>query len=133
MNKCMTIICAGLVTLGNAVADSPATTIDTSEPLQISSTELTIHQDLGTALFLGKVTVVQGTLRLTSTLLLVEYLIVDGQISSTMKTVTATGNVLLITDTQDARADEMVFDVLLNTTTMKGNVWIKQKERRKIK
>jgi len=132
MNKCMTIICAGLVTLGNAVADSPATTIDTSEPLQISSTELTIHQDLGTALFLGKVTVVQGTLRLTSTLLLVEYLIVDGQISSTMKTVTATGNVLLITDTQDAEADEMVFDVLLNTTTMKGNVSIKQKESRKI-
>jgi len=133
MNKCMTIICAGLVTLGNAVADSPATTIDTSEPLQISSTELTIHQDLGTALFLGKVTVVQGTLSMSSNLLLVEYLIVDGQISSTMKTVTATGNVLLITDTQDARADEMVFDVLLNTTTMKGNVWIKQKERRKIK
>ena len=133
MNKCMTIICAGLITLGNAIADSPATTIDTSEPLQISSTELTIHQDLGTALFLGKVTVVQGTLRLTSTLLLVEYLIVDGQISSTMKTVTAKGNVLLITDTQDARADEMVFDVLLNTTTMNGNVSIKQKERRKIK
>ena len=129
----MTIICAGLVTLGNAVADSPATTIDTSEPLQISSTELTIHQDLGTALFLGKVTVVQGTLSMSSNLLLVEYLIVDGQISSTMKTITATGNVLLITDTQDARADEMVFDVLLNTTTMKGNVWIKQKERRKIK
>jgi lipopolysaccharide transport protein LptA len=133
MNKCMTIICVGLLTLGNAVADSPATTIDTSEPLQISSTELTIHQDLGTALFLGKVTVVQGTLRLTSTLLLVEYLIVDGQISSTMKTVTAKGNVLLITDTQDAEADEMVFDVLLNTTTMNGNVSIKQKERRKIK
>jgi len=132
MNKCMTIICAGLVTLGNAVADSPATTIDTSEPLQISSTELTIHQDLGTALFLGKVTVVQGTLSMSSNLLLVEYLIVDGQISSTMKTVTATGNVLLITDTQDARADEMVFDVLLNTTTMKGNVSIKQKESRKI-
>jgi len=128
----MTIICAGLVTLGNAVADSPATTIDTSEPLQISSTELTIHQDLGTALFLGKVTVVQGTLSMSSNLLLVEYLIVDGQISSTMKTVTATGNVLLITDTQDARADEMVFDVLLNTTTMKGNVSIKQKESRKI-
>ena len=100
MNKCMSIICAGLITLGNAVADSPATTIDTSEPLQISSTELTIHQDLGTALFLGKVTVVQGTLRLTSKLLLIEYLIVDGQISSTMKTITATGNVLLITDTQ---------------------------------
>lgn len=133
MNKCMTIICAGLVTLGNAVADSPATTIDTSEPLQISSTELTIHQDLGTALFLGKVTVVQGTLSMSSNLLLVEYLIVDGQISSTMKTITATGNVLLITDTQDARADEMVFDVLLNTTTMNGNVWIQQKERRKIK
>ena len=129
----MTIICVGLLTLGNAVADSPATTIDTSEPLQISSTELTIHQDLGTALFLGKVTVVQGTLRLTSTLLLVEYSIVDGQISSTMKTVTAKGNVLLITDTQDAEADEMVFDVLLNTTTMNGNVSIKQKERRKIK
>ena len=129
----MTIICAGLVTLGNAVADSPATTIDTSEPLQISSTELTIHQDLGTALFLGKVTVVQGTLSMSSNLLLVEYLIVDGQISSTMKTITATGNVLLITDTQDARADEMVFDVLLNTTTMNGNVWIQQKERRKIK
>ena len=133
MNKCMTIICAGLVTLGNAVADSPATTIDTSEPLQISSTELTIHQDLGTALFLGKVTVVQGTLSMSSNLLLVEYLIVDGQISSTMKTITATGNVLFITDTQDARADEMVFDVLLNTTTMNGNVWIQQKERRKIK
>ena len=133
MNKCMTIICAGLVTLGNAVADSPATTIDTSEPLQISSTELTIHQDLGTALFLGKVTVVQGTLSMSSNLLFVEYLIVDGQISSTMKTITATGNVLLITDTQDARADEMVFDVLLNTTTMNGNVWIQQKERRKIK
>tara|TARA_R100000544_G_scaffold27872_1_gene14587 strand:- start:173 stop:574 length:402 start_codon:yes stop_codon:yes gene_type:complete len=133
MNKCMTIICAGLITLGNAVADSPATTIDTSEPLQISSTELTIHQDLGTALFLGKVTVVQGTLSMSSNLLLVEYLIVDGQISSTMKTITATGNVLLITDTQDARADEMVFDVLLNTTTMNGNVWIQQKERRKIK
>jgi len=132
MNKCMTIICAGLITLGNAVADSPATTIDTSEPLQISSTELTIHQDLGTALFLGKVTVVQGTLSMSSNLLLVEYLIVDGQISSTMKTITATGNVLLITDTQDARADEMVFDVLLNTTTMKGNVSIKQKESRKI-
>ena len=129
----MTIICAGLVTLGNAVADSPATTIDTSEPLQISSTELTILQDLGTALFLGKVTVVQDTLSMSSNLLLVEYLIVDGQISSTMKTITATGNVLLITDTQDARADEMIFDVLLNTTTMKGNVWIKQKERRKIK
>ena len=132
MNKCMTIICAGLITLGNAVADSPATTIDTSEPLQISSTELTILQDLGTALFLGKVTVVQGTLSMSSNLLLVEYLIVDGQISSTMKTITATGNVLLITDTQDARADEMVFDVLLNTTTMKGNVSIKQKESRKI-
>jgi lipopolysaccharide transport protein LptA len=129
----MTIICAGLITLGNAIADSPATTIDTSEPLQISSTELTIHQDLGTALFLGKVTVVQGTLSMSSNLLFVEYLIVDGQISSTMKTITATGNVLLITDTQDARADEMVFDVLLNTTTMNGNVWIQQKERRKIK
>jgi len=70
---------------------------------------------------------------MSSNLLLVEYLIVDGQISSTMKTITATGNVLLITDTQDARADEMVFDVLLNTTTMNGNVWIQQKERRKIK
>ena len=133
MNKCMTTICAGLITLGNAVADSPASTINTSEPLQISSTELTILQDLGTALFLGKVTVVQGTLSMSSNLLLVEYLVVDGQISSTMKTITATGNVLLITDTQDARADEMVFDVLLNTTTMNGNVSIKQKERRKIK
>jgi len=130
MNKCMTIICAGLITLGNAVADSPASTIDTSEPLQISSTELTIHQDLGTALFLGKVIVVQGTLSMSSNLLLVEYLVVDGKASNVMKKITATGDVVLITDNQDATANEVIFDIVSNTTTMKGNVHMKQKDEK---
>ena len=129
MNKCMTIICVGLLTLGNAVADSPATTIDTSEPLQISSTELTILQDLGTALFLGKVTVVQGTLSMSSNLLLVEYLVVDGKASNVMQKITATGDVVLITDDHDSTADEVIFDIVSNTTTMKGNVHMKQKEK----
>ena len=130
MNKCMTIICVGLLTLGNAIADSPATTIDTSEPLQISSTELTIHQDLGTALFLGKVIVVQGTLSMSSNLLLVEYLVVDGKASNVMKKITATGDVVLITDNQDATANEVIFDIVSNTTTMKGNVHMKQKDEK---
>ena len=126
----MTTICAGLITLGNAVADSPASTINTSEPLQISSTELTILQDLGTALFLGKVTVVQGTLSMSSNLLLVEYLVVDGKASNVMKKITATGDVVLITDNQDATANEVIFDIVSNTTTMKGNVHMKQKDKK---
>tara|TARA_R110002020_G_scaffold142149_1_gene314167 strand:+ start:446 stop:808 length:363 start_codon:yes stop_codon:yes gene_type:complete len=114
-----------LVSLGNVHA-SP---VDNSKPIEIVSEELVINMDSGTALFSGDVTVVQGEFILDAQTVLIEYLITEGKLTGIMKKIIATTDVVFQSENQNATADKVVFDLLLETINMNGNVHLIDRER----
>ena len=99
---------------------------NTSLPLEIRSKELNIEQNTGRATFSGNVIATQGNLILTALTLVVEYALKNSRMSSEMEKLTANKDVTIVSETQSAVANKMVYDVLFEKIIMTGDVILKE-------
>ena len=99
---------------------------NTSLPLEIRSKELNIEQNTGRATFSGNVIVTQGNLILTALTLVVEYALKNSRMTSEMEKLTANKDVTIVSETQSAVANKMVYDVMSEKIIMTGDVILKE-------
>ena len=99
---------------------------NTSLPLEIRSKELNIEQNTGRATFSGNVIATQGNLILTELTLVVEYAVKNSRMTSEMEKLTANKDVTIVSETQSAVANKMVYDVMSEKIIMTGDVILKE-------
>ena len=99
---------------------------NTSLPLEIRSKELNIEQNTGRATFSGNVIATQGNLILTALTLVVEYALKNSRMTSEMKKLTANKDVTIVSDTQSAVANKVVYDIISENIIMTGDVILKE-------
>lgn len=99
---------------------------NTSLPLEIRSKELNIEQNTGKATFSGNVIATQGNLILTALTLVVEYALKNSRMTSEMEKLTANKDVTIVSETQSAVANKMVYDVMSEKIIMTGDVILKE-------
>ena len=99
---------------------------NTSLPLEIRSKELNIEQNTGRATFSGSVIATQGNLILTAVTLVVEYALKNSRMTSKMEKLTANKDVTIVSETQSAVANKMVYDVMSEKIIMTGDVILKE-------
>lgn len=97
---------------------------DPTQPVTVDADNLTVNQGDGSALFTGKVVVVQGDMKLSADRVQVEY--AQGQ--SAIESLHATGNVILASPTEAARANEALYTIGTGQVVMTGNVLLTQGE-----
>ena len=99
---------------------------NTSLPLEIRSKELNIEQNTGKATFSGSVMATQGNLILTAVTIVVEYALKNSRMTSEMKKLTANKDVTIVSDTQSAVANKVVYDIVSENIIMTGDVILKE-------
>ena len=104
----------------------PSFKFDTSLPLEIKSEELNIEQNTGEATFSGSVIATQGNLILTAVTIVVEYTLKNSRMTSEMEKLTANKDVTIVSDTQSAVANKVVYDVISENIIMTGDVILKE-------
>ena len=104
----------------------PSFKFDTSLPLEIRSEELNIEQNTGEATFSGSVIATQGNLILTAVTIVVEYALKNSRMTSEMKKLTANKDVTIVSDTQSAVANKVVYDIISENIIMTGDVILKE-------
>ena len=104
----------------------PSFKFDTSLPLEIRSEELNIEQNTGEATFSGSVIATQGNLILTAVTLVVEYALKNSRMTGEMEKLTANKDVTIVSDTQSAVANKVVYDVISENIIMTGDVILKE-------
>ena len=104
----------------------PSFKFDTSLPLEIRSEELNIEQNTGKATFSGSVMATQGNLILTAVTIVVEYALKNSRMTSEMKKLTANKDVTIVSDTQSAVANKVVYDIKSENIIMTGDVILKE-------
>ncbi len=93
------------------------------EPVEITADQLDVSQKAATAIFKGHVLVVQGGLKLSSDSLTVEYVAGD---QSKIDRLIASGNVLLSTPAEAARAEAAIYSLTTSHLDMTGHVVLTQ-------
>ena len=97
------------------------------EPVEVTSNQLTVDQNAGSALFTGDVVVVQGEIRINAPEMIVQYIMLpDGSVGTEVDTITATGGVLMVTPSEEAEADKAVYTLARDEVVMPGNVLLTQ-------
>ena len=91
----------------------PSFKFNSSLPLEIKSDELNIEQNTGKATFSGSVMATQGNLILTAVTVVVEYALKNSRMTSEMEKLTAKKDVTIVSDTQSAVANKVVYDLSL--------------------
>ena len=104
----------------------PSFKFNTSLPLEIRSKELNIEQNTGRATFSGSVMATQDNLILTAVTLVVEYALKNSRMTSEMEKLTANKDVTIVSETQSAVANKMVYDVMSEKIIMTGDVILKE-------
>ena len=104
----------------------PSFKFDTSLPLEIRSEELNIEQNTGEATFSGSVIATQGNLILTAVTIVVEYTLKNSRMTSEMEKLTANKDVTIVSDTQSAVANKVVYDIISENIIMTGDVILKE-------
>ena len=104
----------------------PSFKFNSSLPLEIKSEELNIEQNTGKATFSGSVMATQGNLILTAVTIVVEYALKNSRMTSEMKKLTANKDVTIVSDTQSAVANKVVYDVISENIIMTGDVILKE-------
>ncbi|MGB0659610.1 MAG: LptA/OstA family protein [Mangrovicoccus sp.] len=103
------------------------TQADEEEPVEITSDTLEVDQYGGTALFTGNVIVIQGDLRMSAPVAMVEYVILpDGSIGDTVDQISAWNGVILVTATEAAESAEAVYFPERDEIIMTGDVLLTQ-------
>ncbi|MEP2919577.1 MAG: LptA/OstA family protein [Sulfitobacter sp.] len=95
---------------------------DTSLPVEVTSDELSVDQDTGTAIFTGNVVIGQGEMRLSAPRVLVVY---RAEIEGIAK-LEATGGVTIVSGNDAAEADRANYSIDAGTIVMNGNVLLSQ-------
>lgn len=95
---------------------------DTTLPVEVTSDSLSVDQTDGSALFVGNVLVKQGEMRLQAKEIRVEYG-TDGQ---GIQRLHANGDVILVSPTDAAEAQEAVYTVATGQVVMTGQVLLTQ-------
>ncbi len=98
---------------------------DPSLPVEVTSEELQVDQEDGTAIFTGDVLVTQGALRLTAPRLEVTY--TEGQ-GGRIEKVRATGGVTLVNGQEAAESEAAVYTLGTGEVVMTGDVLLTQGE-----
>ncbi len=98
---------------------------DTSIPVEITSEELSLDQDTGTALFSGNVLVRQGDITMTCDRMRVEYSD-DAQGNSQINVIRMFGGVTFVSPDEAAESDTAVYTLAVETVVMTGNVLVTQ-------
>ncbi|PHQ71562.1 MAG: lipopolysaccharide transport periplasmic protein LptA [Sneathiella sp.] len=117
-----------LHTASDAAAQSNGA-FDTNLPLEITADSLEIRQDKQTAVFIGKVEVVQGEIRMRSDKLVVFYSDKKSSIEgapANIRKIDATGNVFLSSPRETAQGDTGTYDVRNKRVDLMGNVVLTQ-------
>ncbi|MFC0200920.1 lipopolysaccharide transport periplasmic protein LptA [Paracoccus rhizosphaerae] len=96
---------------------------DTSAPVEVSADNLTVDQSDGSALFTGNVVIGQGEMRLSADEVTVEYA-AEGQ--ERIRSLTAVGNVTLVSGEDAAEAGQAVYDVDAGSVVLTGDVLLTQ-------
>ena len=104
----------------------PSFKFDTSLPLEIRSEELNIEQNTGEATFSGSVIATQGNLILTAVTIVVEYTLKNSRMTGEMEKLTANKDVTIVSDTQSAVANKVVYDIISENIIMTGDVILKE-------
>lgn len=104
----------------------PSFKFNSSLPLEIKSDELNIEQNTGKATFSGSVMATQGNLILTALTIVVEYALKNSRMTSEMKKLTANKDVTIVSDTQSAVANKVVYDIISENIIMTGDVILKE-------
>ena len=104
----------------------PSFKFNSSLPLEIKSEELNIEQNTGKATFSGSVMATQGNLILTAVTIVVEYALKNSRMTSEMKKLTANKDVTIVSDTQSAVANKVVYDIISENIIMTGDVILKE-------
>ena len=95
---------------------------DTSLPVEVSSDELSVDQETGTAIFTGNVVIGQGEMRLSAPRVLVVYQSEQSGIAR----LEATGGVTLVSGPDAAEAQLADYSIDTGTIVMRGNVLLAQ-------
>ena len=95
---------------------------DTSLPVEVSSDELSVDQETGTAIFSGNVVIGQGNMRLSAQRVMVVYRATQDGIA----TMEATGGVTLVSGKDAAEAQRADYSIDEGTIVMRGNVLLAQ-------
>jgi lipopolysaccharide export system protein LptA len=95
---------------------------DPTQPVEVTSDQAQFNQTSGTAIFLGNVIVIQGTMRLTAPEVQVDYA-ADGK---RIARVHATGGVTLANEGEAAEAQDAVYTIDTGQVVMTGEVLLTQ-------
>ncbi len=124
------ILVATPMAAGAQTLDSPLGGFaqDNKSPIDIEADELEIRQKQNIAIFSGKVNVVRGKFRLQSGRLVVKYRTTGkaGAGKREISKLSATGGVVVTSETQSATGDWATMDMKKNTIVMGDNVVISQ-------
>jgi lipopolysaccharide export system protein LptA len=95
---------------------------DTNLPVEVTSDELAVDQETGTAIFTGNVVIGQGEMRLSAQRVLVVYRATADGIAK----MEATGGVTLVSGPDAAEAERADYNIDDGTIVMRGNVLLAQ-------
>jgi len=124
-------ICFSIAAIGSVWAQGAAISLgvkdhDSSTPVEITSAELELDQDTGTAIFTGDVIVAQGDVTITTQRLVVEY----GPDAETgqdeIKIIRMFDGVTFVSDAEAAESSNAVYTLAIDTIVMTGNVLVTQ-------
>ncbi|CAM3399201.1 lipopolysaccharide transport periplasmic protein LptA [Paracoccus nototheniae] len=96
---------------------------DISAPVEVAADNLTVDQTDGSALFSGNVVIGQGEMRLSADEVTVDYA-PGGQ--ERISSLTAIGNVTLVSGEDAAEAQQAVYDVAAGNVVLTGDVLLTQ-------
>jgi len=130
LNRFYTIFLAFMITATPAISLAQGTEIafgglkhDSGLPVELSSDQLQINQNDGSAVFSGNVIIGQGTMRLSANRVAVKYTQGNNRKISQMH---ATGNVVLVNGAEAAEANEAVYSIENSNIVMTGDVILTQ-------
>ena len=93
---------------------------DTSLPVEVTSQELSVDQETGTAIFTGEVVIVQGDMRLAAPRVLVVY----SEDQRRIQRLEATGGATLVSGEDAAEAERADYDIDTGLVVMTGDVLV---------
>lgn len=111
------------------MAQTGAASSKGSKAIDISSDSMELYKEENRAVFIGKVDALRDGVILRSDKLVADYVEVpqsDGGNKTEVRFLNATGNVVVITDTQHITSEWATMDVQKDTAVMGGNVVVKE-------
>lgn len=97
--------------------------VDTAQPIEVTSDQLSVNQTDGVAIFTGNVIVIQGEMRLTAPEVRVNY--VQGA-AGKIERINALGGVTLVSTNEAVEGREAVYTVVDDTVIFTGEVLMTQ-------